>query len=91
MNAEEMQNIVDVCKMLGDPTRVGIMEILAKGPKSVGALCDALDLPQPGVSHHLGLLRMSRLVTVERDGKKRIHSLNRKQLAPLKKFLAKLK
>jgi len=91
MKAEELQDIVDGCKILGDPTRLSIMEILSKGSKSVGALCDRLGLPQPTTSHHLNLLRLTGLVTAKRDGKKRIHSLNRKQLAPLKKFLAKVK
>jgi len=91
MNAREVQDIADVCQMLGDPTRLGIVALLAKSQMSVGALCDKLDLPQPTVSHHLGLLRHTRVVNRERQGKKMIYSLNRKQLAPLKKFLAKVK
>ena len=91
MGAMDVQEIVDVCKMLGDPTRLGIVALLAKKPKSVGTLCNELGLPQPTTSHHLALLRMSRLVHRQRKGKKMIYSLNRKQLVPLKKFLGKLK
>jgi DNA-binding transcriptional ArsR family regulator len=40
-----------------------------QGQKNVTALCDGLGLKQPTVSHHLGLLRMGRLVVGTRKGK----------------------
>jgi len=91
MNAKQMQEVVDVCKMLGDPTRLAIIEILARGAKSVGALCEKLDLPQPTTSHHLALLRMSGIVKREQKGKRRMYSLEHTRLTPVKMFLAKLK
>ena len=58
--------------LLSDPTRLGILSLLAKGPKNVTALCKALGSKQPAVSHHLGLLRMGRIITAllkyPRDG-----------------------
>ena len=91
MKAERVEDVVDVCKMLGDPTRLSIIEILAKGPKSVGALCDRLDLSQPTASHHLALLRMSGIARRQRKGKRQMYSLDRERLTPVRKFLAKLK
>ncbi len=91
MKAAELQDVVDVCRMLGDSTRVSMVAILAKGSKPVGALCDALKLPQPTVSHHLALLRMARVVDRKRKGKAQIYSLNRDSLTPVKQFLAGLK
>ena len=91
MKAEQVRDIADVCKVLGEPTRAGIVAILAKGAKSVGMLCEALDLPQPGVSYHLSLLRMSGVVKRQRKGKQMFYSLNREKLTPVRKFLAKLK
>jgi DNA-binding transcriptional ArsR family regulator len=35
-----------------------------------------LKLPQPTVSHHLGLLRMSNVIGNRRDGKQVFYSLN---------------
>jgi ArsR family transcriptional regulator, arsenate/arsenite/antimonite-responsive transcriptional repressor len=55
--------------LLSDPTRLGILKMLAAGPKNVTALCDSLGLKQPTISHHLGLLRMGRLVVGTRKGK----------------------
>ena len=91
MKAEEIQVVADVCGMLADSTRLSILMILTKGPKQVMALCDALKMPQPTVSHHLALLRMSGLVTRERKGKSQIYSLKRNALDPAKAFLAKMK
>jgi DNA-binding transcriptional ArsR family regulator len=42
----------------------------------VSSLCDELRLPQPTVSHHLGLLRMSNLITNRRDGKQVFYELD---------------
>jgi len=55
--------------LLSDATRLGILSLLAKGPRNVTALCKSLGLKQPTVSHHLGLLRMGRLVINTRKGK----------------------
>ncbi|KPJ53093.1 MAG: hypothetical protein AMS16_05655 [Planctomycetes bacterium DG_58] len=90
MKAEEVQDVAGVCKMLGEPTRVQIVALVAKRAKSVGALCKALNLAQPKASHHLGLLWRTRLLRRQRKGKKMFYSLNREKLTPVKKFLAKL-
>lgn len=91
MKRQQAQNIADIGRMLGDPTRVSILAALAKGPKSVGMLCRVPGLRQPTASHHLALLRVSSLVVRERKGKQMFYSLNLKSWTPLKKFLAQLK
>jgi len=55
--------------LLSDATRLGILKMLTGGPKNVTALCKGLGLKQPTISHHLGLLRMGRLVIGTRKGK----------------------
>ena len=60
--------------LLSDPTRLGILSLLAKGPKNITALCKALGLKPPTASHHLGLLRMGRLVVGTRQGKSVVYS-----------------
>ena len=55
--------------LLSDATRLGILKLLTGGPKNVTALCRSLGLKQPTISHHLGLLRMGRLVIGTRKGK----------------------
>jgi ArsR family transcriptional regulator len=43
---------------------------------NVSALCEVLELAQPTVSHHLGLLREARLVRTRREGKQVHYALN---------------
>jgi len=66
----------DLFRLLSDKTRLGILLRLMQQEHSVGALCVALDLPQPTVSHHLALMRMSRLIQKRRQGKQMIYSIN---------------
>jgi len=53
-------------------------------------LCKALKLKQPTVSHHLGLLRMGRLVQGVRQGKAVVYTTNRAALKALASALAKM-
>jgi DNA-binding transcriptional ArsR family regulator len=62
-------------KQLTDPTRLQALQILADGERHVGALCDAMGLPQAAVSHHLSLLRHGGLVVCRRQGKNTFYSL----------------
>lgn len=62
--------------LLGDPTRVRIMLLLCRREMNVSKLCEVLGLPQPTVSHHLGLLRRGGLLATRRDGKTIHYSLD---------------
>ena len=62
---------------LGDATRVRLLGALRSGrPMSVGVLTKRLKLPQPTVSHHLGLLGMPGLIRARRNGKRVFYSVN---------------
>ena len=52
-----------------DPTRIRILNLLAAGELCVCDLVGILGLPQSTVSRHLGYLRRSRLVEVERGAR----------------------
>lgn len=55
-------------RVLGDPTRVRILDLLEeRGELSVGELVAALAEAQPKVSNHLACLRWCGLVTARRD------------------------
>jgi len=71
-------------------TRLGILSLLAKGPKNVTALCKGPGLKQPTVSHHLGLLRMGRLVVGTRKGKAVEYATDKANLKALASALGKL-
>ena len=74
--ARELDGLVDVFRLLSDKTRLNILLLLAKGERNVTSLCTELNLPQPTVSHHLGLLRMRNLISNRRNGKQVFYGLN---------------
>jgi len=76
--------------LLSDPTRLGILRLLARGPKNVTGLCKALRLKQPSVSHHLGLLRRGRLVDGTRKGKSVVYTTEKPNMRLLASACSKL-
>ena len=64
-------------KAFSDPTRLTIMEMLAKEDLTVGEITSRLGLAQPTVSGHLAVLRQAEVVDTRRDRQKVIYSLNR--------------
>jgi len=86
----ELRDLAQGFSMLSDATRLGILTNLARGPRNVTALCNALKLKQPTVSHHLGLLRMSRLVVGTRQGKSVVYTTDKANLKALASALGKL-
>lgn len=66
---QEVVSLSRLFGLLGEPTRVRILLLLCGGEHNVSRLCELLRLPQPTVSHHLGLLRRGGLLTSRRDGK----------------------
>ena len=76
--------------LLSDATRLGILKMLMTGPKNVTALCKGLRAKQPMVSHHLGLLRMGRLVISTRKGRSVIYTCDAAAMKALAVGIAKL-
>lgn len=73
---QDMEQLITVFRLLADKTRLNILLLLSKGERNVTSLCETLGLPQPTVSHHLGLLRMNNIIANRRDGKQIFYSLN---------------
>jgi DNA-binding transcriptional ArsR family regulator len=72
----DADQLTSLFRMLSDRTRLNILLLLAAGERNVSSLCESLRLPQPTVSHHLGLLRTGMLISNRRDGKQIFYSLN---------------
>jgi len=89
-NAATLKEWAQGFSLLSDKTRLGILAVLAKGPSNVTAICKALKLKQPTISHHLGLLRMGRLVNGERQGKSVIYTADKKALKELQAAVRRL-
>src|SRR3954471_11915550 len=73
---QDLDQLTGLFRLLSDKTRLNILFLLSEGERNVSSLCEELQLPQPTVSHHLGLLRMSNVITNRRNGKQVFYSLN---------------
>jgi DNA-binding transcriptional ArsR family regulator len=66
--------------VLGDPVRRRILELLADGELTSGAVCTVIHnefgITQPGVSAHLRVLRDAGFATARAEGARRLYSVN---------------
>ena len=68
--------LADTFKVLGDLTRVRILDALSRAEVPVCDLAGLLGLSQSAVSHQLRLLRNSRLVRSRREGQHIYYTLD---------------
>lgn len=75
----------DAFNAIAEPRRRDILGALAKGggDRDVTWLIGVLGWPQPQVSKHLGVLRKVGLVIAVRKGRRRVYSVNGKELQPI--------
>src|SRR5712692_8368707 len=74
-SATDMTAAARFFRVLGDPTRLKILELLGERERTVGELVSAVAQPQPRVSTHLACLRHCGFVTTERRGKEVVYGL----------------
>jgi DNA-binding transcriptional ArsR family regulator len=78
--------------VLGDPVRRRILELLAGGERSSGAVCAVIQeefgISQPAVSQHLRVLRDSGFTTVRAEGTRRLYAVNDGPLRDIDEWLA---
>jgi len=65
---DQVALIVEVFRMLSDPTRVQVLWALVDRECSVTELADKVGKPAASVSQHLAKLRMARLVRTRKEG-----------------------
>ena len=63
-------------RLLGDPTRVRLVDALSHGERCVCDLSRLVGLTESAVSHQLRLLRAARLVRARRTGRMAYYSLD---------------
>jgi DNA-binding transcriptional ArsR family regulator len=64
-------------KALADPTRRKLLDLLhAYDGRTLNDLCEHLDMTRQGVTQHLNLLEMAKLVATVRRGREKLHFLN---------------
>ena len=74
---------------LGDPTRRGILAILADGEQPTGIIAENFRLKRPTISKHLGVLKEAGLVTRRQAGRNQLYALEPEPLAAAHEWLAR--
>ena len=82
---------MDTFIALADPTRRQIIESLASGEASFGALAEQFEMSRPAVSQHLKVLRESGIVAVRADAQRRIYRLSDDGLDDIDAWLGKVR
>lgn len=73
---ETVEAVADVFKLLGDPSRVRLVDALSHGERCVCDLASLVGSSESAVSHQLRLLRSARLVRVRRAGRQAYYALD---------------
>ena len=68
--------LADTFKVLGDTTRVRILDALSRAELCVADIARLVGLSESAVSHQLRLLRGTRLVRARRDGRQMFYTLD---------------
>jgi DNA-binding transcriptional ArsR family regulator len=83
--------VVHAFDVLGDPVRRRILELLADGEMSAGAIGaiiqDEFAITQPAVSQHLKVLRDNGFASVRPDGQRRLYAVDGRALRDVDEWL----
>ena len=73
---KDINSLTNIFKALSDGTRARIIYMLSQSPLCVCDIATILDMTQSSTSHHLRVLRDSKLVKFKREGKLVVYSLD---------------
>jgi len=82
-------NQLDVYRMIADPNRRKILELLQEEEQAVQSLQPHLSITMGAVSQHLQLLHRSGLVSRTKRGKQRIYRLEASKLREIDSWLSR--
>jgi ArsR family transcriptional regulator len=88
--APGLSGISAIARAVGDPTRVAILERLARGERCVCDLTEELSAAQSRLSFHLKILKDAGLVSSRPAGRMTYYALRRRATSTLAAFLAGL-
>lgn len=90
-----MLALVHAFDVLGDPVRRRILELLAEGEQTSGAISSVIreefGISQPGVSQHLRVLRESGFTTVRAEGARRLYAVDATPLREVDAWLERFR
>ena len=70
LSVENFEKVAFVLKTIGHPVRLGIINLLANNEHmSVNEICEALDVEQSIISHHLKNMKQKGILDFHKEGK----------------------
>ena len=69
LSADTVEALAETFRVLGDPTRVRIVDALSAGEFCVHEIADRVGISESAVSHQLRLMRAQRIVRGRREGR----------------------
>jgi DNA-binding transcriptional ArsR family regulator len=88
LSPRTVQEIAETFRVLGDPTRVRILDALAGGELCVCDIAALVGISESAASHQLRLLRGMRLVRPRRSGRQAFYSLDDQHIVHLLRLAA---
>lgn len=76
ISVEAVDALAETFRVLGDPTRVRILDALADGEQCVCDIASIVGISESAVSHQLRLLRGMRLVRPRRAGRQVFYAID---------------
>ena len=83
-------NIALICKALGDPNRLQIVQTLSGTEMCACRLLEKFSITQPTLSHHMRILCECGLADMRKEGKWAYYKLNCGTLAAFKEYIGSL-
>jgi DNA-binding transcriptional ArsR family regulator len=83
IDSRDVEGLTEIFRVLGDPTRVRILDALSRAELCVGDLAVGLGVTDSAVSHQLRLLRSARIVRARREGRMIFYALDDKHVLTL--------
>jgi ArsR family transcriptional regulator, lead/cadmium/zinc/bismuth-responsive transcriptional repressor len=83
LSSDSVEALAETFKVLGDSTRVRILDAVFRAELCVGDIAELLGLSESAVSHQLRLLRALRLVRPRRSGQQVFYSLDDQHIVRL--------
>ena len=85
-NKIKIDDLVMIYAALGEETRLVIAVYLLENPSNVSDISKNLNISQPKVSHHLRILKDSKVVKATKDGKNVIYDIDDKHIEEIIKL-----
>ena len=83
MSSDAVRDVADTFRILGDPTRIRILDALSGGELCVCDIASLAVISESAVSHQLRLLRSMRLVKSRRAGRLVFYALDDQHIIEL--------